>query len=183
MYKNNLENDIKKDTSGAFKNVLVSLLTASRPTGNTVDVTQAKEDAQALFNAGVKSWGTDESKFVTILCTRSYAQLRATFEEYEKISNKKLGDDIKKELSGSLLKVFSAIIEIVKDSQAYYASLIYKAMKGLGTNEGSLIRAIISRCEIDMVQIKQKFKELYKTSLVDYLKVRKNKCCFRIELF
>jgi hypothetical protein len=26
-----------------------------------------------------------------------------------------------------------------------------------------------------MVQIKQKFKELYKTSLVDYLKVRKNK--------
>ena len=40
---------------------MMSLLTASRPSGNTVDVTQAKIDAEDLINAGVKKWGTDEA--------------------------------------------------------------------------------------------------------------------------
>ena len=62
MYNRNLEKDIKSDTSGHFKNVLVSLLTASRPSGNMVDKTQAKIDAEALVVAGVKHWGTDEVK-------------------------------------------------------------------------------------------------------------------------
>ncbi len=57
-----LEGDIKSDTSGAFMHCLVSLLTASRPTGNMVDKTQAKLDAQDLLNAGNKKWGTDEVK-------------------------------------------------------------------------------------------------------------------------
>jgi len=53
----------------------VSLLTATRPTGNRVDMTQAKKDAQKLVDAGVGKRGTDEIKFVTILCTRRYAFL------------------------------------------------------------------------------------------------------------
>ena len=76
MYGKSLEADIKSDTSGKYKNVLVSLLTASRPSSNMVDRTQAKIDAQALLKAGVKSWGTDETKFVTILCTQRYTFLR-----------------------------------------------------------------------------------------------------------
>ena len=62
MYNRNLEKDIKSDTSGHFKHVLVSLLTASRPSGNMVDKTQAKIDAEALMESGVKHWGTDEVK-------------------------------------------------------------------------------------------------------------------------
>ena len=44
-------------------------------------------------------------------------------------------------------------------------------MKGLGTKESTLVRIIISRCEIDMVQIKQKFEPLAKSRLASYLKV------------
>jgi hypothetical protein len=171
VFGKNLEADIKGDTSGAFKHALVSLLTANRPTGNMVDRTQAKIDAQALLNAGTKKWGTDESKFVTILCTRSYPQLRALFDEYEKLTSKKIEDDIKKECSGDLLKIFSGIIECVKDSQAYFASRLLKAMKGLGTKESTVIRVVVSRSEIDMVQIKQKFQLIAKSSLVEFLKV------------
>ena len=60
MYGKSLEDELKGDTSGAFKHTLVSLLTASRPVGNVVDRTQAKKDAEALLNAGTKKWGTDE---------------------------------------------------------------------------------------------------------------------------
>lgn len=70
VYNRELEADIKSDTSGHYRNVLISLLTASRPSGNTIDKTQARIDCDALIKAGVKKWGTDEAKFVTILCTR-----------------------------------------------------------------------------------------------------------------
>ncbi len=69
-FNRDLEKDIKSDTSGDFGRVLVSLLTASRPTGNRVDLTQSKKDAKKLLDAGVGKRGTDETKFVTILCTR-----------------------------------------------------------------------------------------------------------------
>ena len=60
VYGKSLEKAIVDDTSSHFKHVLVSLLTALRPTGNTVDRTQAKLDAQSLLEAGEKKWGTDE---------------------------------------------------------------------------------------------------------------------------
>lgn len=73
VFNRDLEADIKSDTSGDFKHVLVSLLTASRPTGNMVDWTLAKRDAQKLVEAGVNKRGTDEvSKFLIFISTESF---------------------------------------------------------------------------------------------------------------
>jgi hypothetical protein len=67
VFNKELEVDIAGDTSGHFKKALISLSTAARPdTGNKVDRTLAQRDAQDLQKAGTKSWGTDESKFITI---------------------------------------------------------------------------------------------------------------------
>jgi hypothetical protein len=52
---------------------------------------------------------TDESRFNVILVARSYAQLRATFQEYAKAANKDIEDTLKSEMSGDILKGMLAI--------------------------------------------------------------------------
>lgn len=44
-----------------------------------------------------------------ILCSKSFAQLRATFEEYESAAGHTFEEGLKKEFSGDMLKVFTAI--------------------------------------------------------------------------
>ncbi len=70
MHKRNLEDDIESETSGHLKRILVSMVQANRPdTGNTIDRRKARNDAAALAEAG-EGWGTDESRFNVILCSR-----------------------------------------------------------------------------------------------------------------
>ena len=42
-------------------------------------------EARELYDAREGRRGTDEDKFTEIIGTRSFAQLRATFEEYTKV--------------------------------------------------------------------------------------------------
>ena len=48
---------------------------------------RAAQDADSLYKAGAGKWGTDEKTFNAIFTQRSYPQLRATFEEYQKVNH------------------------------------------------------------------------------------------------
>ena len=61
-FNKELEADVIGDTSGHYKRILVSCLQANRPEGKEFDRNKAKQDAQALYDAGEKKWGTDESR-------------------------------------------------------------------------------------------------------------------------
>ena len=58
-----MEADVSGDTSGDFRKILISCLQANRPEGQEFDRNKAKQDAQALYEAGEKKWGTDESRY------------------------------------------------------------------------------------------------------------------------
>ena len=69
-----LEDDIVSETSGHLKRLLVSMVQANRPEGNTVNRTKARKDAKDLYESGESKWGTDESRFNVIICSRSPLQ-------------------------------------------------------------------------------------------------------------
>eukprot|EP00794_Sanderia_malayensis_P012776 gene12776-14087_t len=169
LFDRNLEKDLHSETSGNFRKLLISQVQGQRSETEYVDIVKAREDAQALYSAGEGRWGTDESRFNVILASRSYPQLRATFEEYNKICKHTIENSIDREMSGDLKKGMLTIVQCVKNTPAYFAERLYKSMKGLGTDDSTLIRVCVSRSEIDMAQIKKEFANMYGQTLARYI--------------
>ncbi|XP_048099525.1 annexin A3a isoform X1 [Alosa alosa] len=157
--------DLKKEVSGQFGKAILLLAEGVRDESTTVDSAKAKEDAKALYDAGEKKWGTDEDKFIDILCKRSIPQLRQTLVEYKEISGKTLQESIEGEMSGNLEELLVAIVKCVKNVPAYLAERLHESMKGAGTDEATLNRIMVSRSEVDMLDIRAQFKKLYEDSL------------------
>ncbi len=67
--------------------------------------------------------------------------------------------------------LFSHLVSCSKDVPGYFASRLYKAMKGLGTDENTLNRVMVSRCEKDLEDIKQSFSAKNKKTLYSFIKV------------
>jgi annexin A7/11 len=239
-YNRELIDDIKGDTSGNFGRLLESLSSGERDECPHLDienlkaedrkamVEQAKIDAQALYDGGVKRWGTDESIFCQIMCQRSHVQLRLIFEEYIEVSRpSKMADVINKDLvvhenrksqtksqrvkdvirtvcrlksvsekyssgyekytieaaieeefSGDMKNALLAIVESVQKKPKFFAKQLYRIIKGMKstiktrfrTSIRDVIRIVVTRCEIDMDDIKKEYATTY-GSLADAIKV------------
>lgn len=63
------------------------------------------------------------------------------------------------------------IVKCVKNRAEFFAEQLYKSMKGLGTNDSRLIRLVVTRCEVDMGEIKSMFLKQYGESLEDFISV------------
>eukprot|EP00731_Ephydatia_muelleri_P012387 Em0006g1281a len=165
MFSRDLERDVVGDTSGDFKRLLVSMLAGFRDESSQVDEAKARADAERLYQAGEARWGTDESVFNQILASRSFPQLRATFQAYAKLSKYDMEHVIEKEMSGHLKEGMLAIVKSVKNKTSFFAEKLYKSMKGAGTDDKTLVRVVVTRSEVDMVNIRKAFKQLYGKTL------------------
>jgi len=169
LYKKDLAKELQSETSGYFKRLLFSLAQHTRNEGEDVNGDDAAADARALHEAGEKSWGTDESRFNVVLASRSFAQLENIFKEYEKLSEKGIEAAIKSEMSGDIEDGMLAIVRCAQYKPAYFAERLYKSMKGAGTNDKALIRAMVSRSEVDLVDVKAAFEMKYEQTLEAFI--------------
>ncbi|XP_033354998.1 annexin B9-like isoform X1 [Bombus vosnesenskii] len=169
MYGRTLEDDLTDDTSGNFKRLMVSLCCANRDESFDIDHAAAIEDAKELLRAGELRFGTDESTFNAILVQRNVPQLKQVFQEYENITGHAIEDAIENEFSGDIKKGLLAIVKCVKNRAGFFAEQLYKSMKGFGTDDDRLIRLVVTRCEVDMGEIKETFRQLYNESLEEFI--------------
>uniref|UniRef100_K7FW24 Annexin n=1 Tax=Pelodiscus sinensis TaxID=13735 RepID=K7FW24_PELSI len=171
VYKRSLRDDISSDTSGDFRKALLTLANGRREETVKVDQHLAKKEAEVLYNAGEKKWGTDEDKFTEILCLRSMPQLKLTFDEYKNISKKTIEESIQGEMSGHFEDLLLAIVvKCVNNTPAFFAERLHQSLKGAGTDEFTLNRIMVSRSEIDLLDIRAEYKKLYGCSLYSAIK-------------
>ena len=159
IHGRDLESDIESDTSGNFKCLLIAIVQAQRQENDEVDEAAAFADAQELYDAGEARWGTNETTFTLILARRSWIQLRAIIQAYEEIAGNTLEEAIESECSLDLRKGYKAVVRLASNPAFYYARTIYKALRGVGTDEITIIRHIVNSSEYLLKNVKDEFLE------------------------
>ncbi|XP_015242909.1 PREDICTED: annexin A1 isoform X1 [Cyprinodon variegatus] len=118
-------------------------------------------DAGVLEKA-IKTKGVDENTIIEILVRRSNDQRQQIKEAYQQATGKPLEAELKKALKGDLEEV---VLALLKTPAQYDAQQLKLAMKGLGTDEDTLIEILASRTNMQILEIKKVYKEEYKKDL------------------
>ncbi|KAM3609817.1 uncharacterized protein V6R79_020700 [Siganus canaliculatus] len=116
----------------------------------------------ARVDTAIKTKGVDEQTIIDVLTKRTYGQRREIAFAYEKRVKKDMISALKGALSGSLETV---ILGLMKSTAQYDASEIRGSIKGLGTDEETLIELLCSRSNNELVEIKKVYKDLFKKDL------------------
>ena len=109
----------------------------------------------------------DENTVTDITISHTNAERVKIRDDYKAKFNRELFDDFEKYLKSDLK---DTLVEIYKDPVEYDTDLLYKAMKGIGTNDEILIEVISFRPIERLNQIKEKFKEKYGKELIPEIK-------------
>lgn len=102
-YKRDLVADLKSETAGNFRRLLVSLM-----------MPPAAFDAQCIYEA-VKGLGTDDEALIEILATRSNAEIMDMKEAYRETYGKDAVGDIRDDTSGNYRKLLLALLDAQRD--------------------------------------------------------------------
>ncbi|KAG8047222.1 hypothetical protein GUJ93_ZPchr0008g11896 [Zizania palustris] len=163
-----LENHVAERTSGDHQRLLLAYLRWPRYEGpEVVDPAAAARDARELYRAGERRLGTDERAFIRVFSERSWAHMASVAHAYQHIYDRSLEKAVKSETSGNFEFGLVTILRCADSPAKFFAKVLHKAMKGLGTNDTMLIRVVTTRAEIDMQYIKAEYHRSYKRSLAD----------------
>jgi hypothetical protein len=165
-YHKSLESQIEGDTSGDYRKLLLALVSGNRSSESLGENQElALADAHELYRAGAARLGTNEDTFIHVFTTRNAAQLRTTLQLYEQTFGHALETVIKKEISGNFQSALLTVMQCTCCPARFFAKELYHSMKGLGTDDNTLIRVVTTRAEVDMQYIKAEFSSLYNKSL------------------
>jgi len=128
--------------------------------------TEENKDAEEMRKA-MKGLGTDDKALIEITSKRTHKQRMKIRNAYKILFGRDLMDDLKSETSGDYRKT---ILALFTDPIEYDVDSLYNAMKGLGTNEDTLIEILASRPGWYINKIKSKYKEKYKKDLEEDVK-------------
>ncbi|XP_077372999.1 annexin A2-like isoform X2 [Festucalex cinctus] len=166
LFKKDLYKDVEGDTSGNFEKLLLALVQAKRDEpSSVVDYEKIDDDARKLYDAGVKTKGTDVATWIAIMTERSVPHLQRVFQRYKSYSPYDMQESIMKEVKGDLQKSFLVLVQSFENKQLYFANRLHDAMKSKGAKEKVVTRIIVSRCEVDLKKICSEYKDHHGQSL------------------
>ena len=172
LYKKELVDDIKGDTSGDFQKILEGILRCKRSEVKEINKENCEKIAKELSEAKEEGWvvNDESSVFYNYIMNSSPKELSAIAREYYRLSGKTIIDGIENNFKGDAKDLLKSILYSLVSPSEYFATRIKKAIEGFGTDNKTLIRILITRCEVDMNIIKKYYKQLYNKDMIEDIK-------------
>lgn len=162
LFNETLDQDIKGDTSKCYQKILIAIIQGKRSDNPYPDSQKMKEIVEKL-NGGEKG-KIPEDALVQYFGSCSYGEICTICRLYEKTYKESILDAIKNSVDSDAYDFFNILLRYISDSGSYFAEKLHTF------KEDDLNRILISRSEVNMDEIRDAYKEMYKTDLVDDLK-------------
>jgi len=149
--------------------LIFKLLKGERDEGDEVDEDKAAEQVEALAKECKKGRFANfsEKKVIEILATNNPTQNAKVAELFENEHGKSLGKALAKKCGEKLTLALKALL---LPKPAFIATRLKAAMKGLGTDEGSLVRLLAGLDNTDMAELTETYESKYGKPLAVALK-------------
>ena len=170
IYGISLKEDIEKEKKSDLITFLVCMLTTPRSKTNSIkNEKQAQVAAQDIIGKGLKKYSTDVELFKNFFVKRSREDLIQISREFKNMDKKKrnLYDAVDGDCSKTTKELLKAIIYAVTIPSHYFAHLLKKSIVGIGTDEETLNRVLVTRHEVDMEFIRNYYKVENKRELIE----------------
>ena len=170
IYGVTLRDDLSNEKKSDFIKFVLCMLNTPRDTENTIKTeNQAEEIVQEIIKNGLKEYSTDVDLFKDIFVKKSREDLIMISRKFKELDKKKRNfyDAVNDSCSKGTKELLKAIIYAVAIPSHYFAHLLKKSIVGLGTDEETLNRVLVTRHEIDMEFIRNYYKAEQKNELVD----------------
>ena len=99
----------------------------------------------------------NEDEIIEIICSKSQSEIKDLNNQYEIIYEAKLKEVLEKILKGKLKDLIEALLQ---DPIEYDANEVYKAIKGIGTDDDALIEIISTRTPDRLKEVSKKYFEM-----------------------
>jgi hypothetical protein len=119
---------------------------------------EEQEECETLKKL-LKQKGEPLINFILSTSKKGRIKLR---EAYKMYFAKELLDDINSYLSLDFRRV---VIDLFRTPEERDATYLYKAMKGMGTDEDTVIEILCSRANVEIIKIKAEYQRLFKEDL------------------
>ena len=172
IYNKELEDNIKSDCSGDFQKILIGLLKCKRSYSKEVNKEQCETLVKQMHEAKEENWLIDNEQdfFYKYIMLSSPKELSQVSRIYYKIYGTTILDGIDKKYNGNAKELLNAILYSQISPSEYFAKKIKKAIEGFGTDNKTLIRILVTRCEVDMNIIKRYYKQLFNKDMIEDIK-------------
>lgn len=169
LHGSSLEEDVAACSAfqEPLRKLLVSLVRSYRCAEESVDMDVAKLEAAQLAEAIRRKKQPHGGEVVRIVSTRSKSQLAATFQCYKEQHGSDIEEDMKQYSSSQFTRMLKIAVWCLTSPEKHFAEAIRYSILGLGTDEDTLTRAIVSRADVDMKKIKQEYRVRFKTTVTD----------------
>jgi hypothetical protein len=187
---------MKKETGGDYQNALLTWLRGADPAGGYPEPAPAPPDASAptavliqridqiataiecmkdwtasldadLLKRAAKGLGTDERMVVSILCSRTKAQIDRIDLVFRQRYNRTLKQYIEKEMGGNL-KTFLSYSQMAEDE--FDALILHDAFAGIGCNKGVVMEVLTTRNFARLQAARAYYERRYDSGLLDRMR-------------